>query len=146
MYLLDTTHCIALLNNRQSVVDKLTTLKNTEVSTSLIVCGELVYGAYISEHVSENLKRVEELIKLIKVYGINWDTIYIYARLKSEIMDRFGPKDKRKRRNTKVESLGFKDNDLWIASTAIQHNLILVSADSDLLVLDGIQGLKVENW
>jgi tRNA(fMet)-specific endonuclease VapC len=61
-------------------------------------------------------------------------------------MDRFGPKDKRKRRNTKVESLGFKDNDLWIASTAIQHNLILVSADSDLLVLDGIQGLKVENW
>jgi len=37
MYLLDTTHCIALLNNNQSVVDKLKTLKNTEISTSLIV-------------------------------------------------------------------------------------------------------------
>jgi tRNA(fMet)-specific endonuclease VapC len=146
MYLLDTTHCIALLNNKQSFIDRLEALEGTEVSTSLIVCSELIYGAYISKLVSENMKRVEELIKLIKIYGISMDTVYTYARLKSSILDCFGPKDNRKRRNTKIESLGFKDNDLWIAATAIQHGLILVSADSDLLNLNEIQGLKVENW
>lgn len=50
-----------------------------------------------------------------------------------------GPKDRRKRR-------GFKDNDLWIASVAIQHNLILVSNDSHIMRLSGVVGLRVENW
>jgi tRNA(fMet)-specific endonuclease VapC len=106
----------------------------------------LIYGAYISELVSENIRRIEELVEYIQVYGINWDTIYVYSRMKAEILERFGPKDKRKRRNTKIESLGFKDNDLWIAATAIQHNLILVSSDSDMHNLSGIEGLNVENW
>jgi len=45
-----------------------------------------------------------------------------------------------------MESLGFNTNDLWIASSAIQYNQILVSADNDLLRFDGIEGLKIENW
>lgn len=106
----------------------------------------MIYGAYISELVSENIKRVEELAEDMQVYGINWDTIYIYSKLKATILERFGPKDKRKRRNTKVESLGFKDNDLWIAATAIQHKLILVSSDSDMHNLSNFEGLNIENW
>jgi len=56
------------------------------------------------------------------------------------------PKAKGIRRNTNVGSLGFKDNDLWIVAAAIQHDLILVSRDSHILRLNGIEGLKVENW
>jgi len=66
--------------------------------------------------------------------------------LKNEILERFGPRDRLRRRGFRVESLGFKDNDLWIASVAIQHNLTLVSNDSHVMRLSGVIGLRVENW
>ena len=72
--------------------------------------------------------------------------IPLAVKLKLAILDYFGPKSRSKRRNTKTESPGFKDNDLWIATVAIQHSLTLVSADSDIQRLDGIEGLRVENW
>jgi tRNA(fMet)-specific endonuclease VapC len=70
----------------------------------------------------------------------------IYARLKAEIVEQFGPTDKSKLRNFRIESLGFGDNDLWIASVAIQHNLILITADIDIIKLNGTEGLVIENW
>ena len=63
-----------------------------------------------------------------------------------DIIRSFGPQDKKKLRNTTTESLGFKENDLWIAASAIQHDLILVSSDNHIWQLNGIEGLKVENW
>ncbi|MDQ1327104.1 MAG: tRNA(fMet)-specific endonuclease VapC [Candidatus Poribacteria bacterium] len=82
----------------------------------------------------------------IIVYEIDNETAIVYGKLKNEILERFGPKDKRKRKGFKVESLGIKDNDLWISAVAIQHNLILISGDSDIIRLSGIEGLRVENW
>lgn len=42
--------------------------------------------------------------------------------------------------------MGFRDNDLWIAAVAIQHDLIIVSADSDFQRLKLIEDLKIECW
>jgi len=146
MYLLDTTHCLGLLFGFPNVVKIVESLNNIEISTNVAVCGELLYGAYKSIQISKNLEDIERFLKQIQIHDINQDTSKVYAKLKASILERFGPKDKRKSRNIAVESLGFKDNDIWIAATAIQHNLILVSADSDIMRLDGIEGLKVENW
>jgi tRNA(fMet)-specific endonuclease VapC len=146
MYLLDTTHCLKLLFGLPNIAQKIESLGTIRLSTSIAVCGELLYGVYKSERVIENLRDLEKFLRNIIIYDIDWETADIFAKLKVGILNHFGPKDKQKRRNFKLDSLGFKDNDLWIASTAIQHNLILVSADSDLLNLNGIQGLKVENW
>jgi len=146
MYLLDTTHCIALFNNKPSVVQKLNELGKLKISTSVIVRGELFFGVYKAERLTENLQQINTFLDYIQIHLIDEETSEIYGRLKSTILDYFGPKDKGKRRNITVESLGFRDNDVWIASTAIQHNLTLVSGDNDLLRLNGIEGLKVENW
>jgi len=145
-YLLDTTHCIDLLNAKPYMVQRIDELGDFVLSTCIIVQGELIYGALISERVSENLDDIAEFLQNLIVYDLNRDTAIIYAELKLSILDRFIPKAKNKRRNTNIGSLGFKDNDLWIAAIAIQYSLILVSKDSHILRLNGIEGLKVENW
>ncbi|MDQ1326801.1 MAG: tRNA(fMet)-specific endonuclease VapC [Candidatus Poribacteria bacterium] len=121
-------------------------LGDVQLTTSVIVRGELLFGVFKAEQFIKNLQEVIDFMKDIEVYVVDEETSEIYGKLKNAILDRFGPKDKSKRRNVTVESLGFRDNDVWIASTAIQHGLILVSADSDLLRLNGIEGLIVENW
>ena len=146
MYLLDTTHCIKSMSGDYELDYKLSNMPDVQIATCLIVCGELMFGAYKSDQFSENLHRLENFFAEIPIYGMNIETTNIYGKLKASIVGRFGPKDKSKRRNVKTESLGFKDNDLWIASIAIQHNLILVSADKRILELQGIVGLRVESW
>jgi len=144
MYLLDTTHCLDLIWG--FLDEKLNSLDESFISTSVISSGELMFGAYKSEQVNDNLKEVFDFLMDIIVYEVDNETAIIYGKLKNEIIERFGPKDKRKRREFRIESLGIKDNDLWISAVAIQHNLILVSGDSDIMRLNGIEGLKVENW
>ncbi|NJR68514.1 MAG: type II toxin-antitoxin system VapC family toxin [Synechococcales cyanobacterium CRU_2_2] len=57
-----------------------------------------------------------------------------------------GPKAKQKRRKMTAANLGFSDHDLWIASTAIQHNLILVSADRDFQRMQEASAFQLESW
>jgi tRNA(fMet)-specific endonuclease VapC len=146
MYLLDTTHCLGYLFGFENTVSKFRDLGAEQLSTSVVVRGELLYGVYKSDQINENLSLVEKLFDIISLLPVNKVTADIFAEIKADILNYFGPKDRNKRRNVKFESLGFKDNDLWIAATAIQYRLILVSADSDLLQLNGIKDLKVENW
>jgi len=145
MYILDTNILLDYLGGTESIVIKINDLFDF-ISTSVIVKGELFHGVYMSERINDNQKLVTELMNTINVITIDEDTSAFYAKLKTSIYDCFGPKDRAKRRNFKVELLGFKDNDLWIASTAIQHELILASSDNDMTRLHGINGLKVENW
>jgi tRNA(fMet)-specific endonuclease VapC len=146
MYLLDTTHCIKIMSGDSEVKLKLSNTTNIKMATCLIVRGELMFGVHKSDQVAENLQKIERFLEDTPLYGMDIETTNIYGKLKASIVERFGPKDKSKRRNVKTESLGFKDNDLWIASIAIQHDMILVSADKRILELQGIIGLKVESW
>jgi tRNA(fMet)-specific endonuclease VapC len=144
MYLLDTTHCLKLFWG--VLEEKLLKSGKIIISTSVITRGELIYGVYKSERIDENLVEIEKFLDILDVYQVDDETASIYGNLKGEIVKRFGPKDKSKRRNFKIESLGFKDNDLWISATAIQHGLVLVSADKHVQRIHGINGLKVEVW
>lgn len=144
MYLLDTTHCLNLIWG--FLDEKLNSLGEALISTSVISSGELIFGAYKSEQANDNIKEVLDFLMDIIVYEIDSETAVIYGKLKNAVLERFGPKDRRKRRGFKLESLGIKDNDLWISAVAIQNNLILVSGDNDVMRLNGIEGLRVENW
>jgi len=146
MYLLDTTHCLQIIFGFPQFNEKRKELENVTLATCTIVRGELLYGVFKSERPNENLCKVENFLESMRVYPIDNQTANIYGELKCEILDQFGPKLKSKRRNVKTESLGFKDNDIWIASTAIQHSLTVISADNHFVRLIGLKGLKVENW
>jgi len=80
------------------------------------------------------------------LYFIDEETAIIYSRLKASVFKHFAPKDKKKRRSTSMRNLGFSDHDLWIAATAIQHGLTLVSTDSDFQRINQVQPFSLESW
>jgi tRNA(fMet)-specific endonuclease VapC len=82
----------------------------------------------------------------VQTYPIDAATADLYGRLKGEFYAYFGPKEKTKRRRTTVSQLGISDNDLWIATTALHHDLILVSSDNDFARLRQVRPLKLESW
>ncbi len=88
----------------------------------------------------------EAFVKRLRVYSIDEATSKIYGKFYAEIFDKFAPRDKAKRRKFDIKDAGVRINDLWIACTAIQHNLIIVSEDSDFRVMNQVRDLKVECW
>ena len=87
-----------------------------------------------------------EFLKNISIYDIDSATAEIYGTLQAALMRKFAPKERSKRRKTRLIDIGVSQHDLWIASIALQHNLILVSADSDFKRIQTLGALSVETW
>ena len=146
MYLLDSTHCIMIMSNKGSVLQKIESLIDTPISTCSVVIGELFFGAYKSDQTQLNIQLIEQFLNKMHVYQTDNDTARIYGRIKAGIIDYFGPKDRNQRRIARIEKMGFRDNDIWISAVAIKHKLTVVSADSDFQRLKLIEDLSVETW
>ncbi|PHM10390.1 type II toxin-antitoxin system VapC family toxin [Nostoc sp. 'Peltigera malacea cyanobiont' DB3992] len=131
MYLLDTNHCSRIIFGETNIIRRLQEHIGLGVATSVIVQGELLYMVQKSSQQEANLRFVRTFLQTIDLYPINGGVADVYGSLKGEIVKHFGPKDKAKRRKFTVQDLGFSDNDLWIASTALHYNLTVISADSD---------------
>ncbi|MDM9582886.1 type II toxin-antitoxin system VapC family toxin [Nostoc sp. GT001] len=131
MYLLDTNHCSRIIFGETNVIRRLQEHIGLGVATSVIVQGELLYMVQKSSQQQANLRFVKTFLQTIDLYPISGEVADVYGTLKGEIVEHFGPKDKAKRRKFTVQDLGFSDNDLWIASTALHYNLTVISADSD---------------
>lgn len=137
-YLLDTNHCIYLKNawskspaNRKpretNVLNKFHSL-NDPLYTSILVIGELYYGASNSINQANNFKRVEELKTHLNVIGLTDDLMRFYGDIRAQL-----PK------GSIIENF-----DLTIACTAMFYNLVLVSNDH---IFNGLHpNLKLENW
>lgn len=146
MYLLDTNHCSQIIGANPNVIKKLQEISSQGVGISAITRGELIFMVEKSERVKENYDNFSPFLDNINTYLIDNDISDCYGKLKAKILKHFGPKDKKQARNTTVQKLGFSDNDLWIAATAISYNLTLVSADSDFVRIQEVQALILENW
>lgn len=148
MYLLDTNHCSFIFIQKDSVVlNHLSKLpKSTLIAINTIVYGELILMAEKSEKKAENRGLVEAFLEKLKVYPLDEETAKIYGQFHAEIFNKFAPKDKAKRRKFKIEEAGVRLNDLWIACTAIQHKLTIVSEDSDFIQMSKVQPLLLECW
>jgi tRNA(fMet)-specific endonuclease VapC len=146
MYFLDTNHCSRIISGDQQVIQAAFTRRSEGVSISVIVQGELLFMAEYSERKAENIARVQSFLGGFDIYPINSEVSNTYASLKAKLLDTFGPQDKAKRRRTRIQAIGFDDNDLWIAATAIQYDLLLVSSDSDFDRIQQVEPLKVESW
>jgi len=121
-------------------------LGDVHTVTCVIVQGELMFMAHRSDHPSANEARVQHFLRGIEVLPLDAETADRYGRLKAAIIERFGPKEKAKRRRTHLAELGFQENDLWIAAVAQRHGLTLVTADSDFVRLSLLEDIAIENW
>jgi tRNA(fMet)-specific endonuclease VapC len=145
-YLLDTNHCFLLIARDPRLVTAVATRRAEQFMTSVVVAGELRYGAAVSERSGENGTAVEDFLGRIDQLLISPATAQHYSDLKSRLLLAFGPRERARRRNFDLAKLGFTDNDLWIAATAIEHNAVLVSGDADYRRMSEVADLTVENW
>ncbi len=124
--LLDTNIVIALSVNDSSVLERLE--EDVTVFLSSIVLGELFFGAYRSSRVSENLARITEFAANNTLLVCDSDTARHYGQIKSNLRRAGRP---------------IPENDIWIAATARQHDLTLVSRDAHF---DHVEGLETTVW
>ena len=146
MYLLDTNHCTFLIEGEPKVVNHFRELGKVRLATSVIVAGELRFMAQNSQQKTANLIKIRAFLNRINIYPIDDETAEIYGDFKSEIIKKFGPKEKSKRKKTQLREIGIGENDLWIAATALRHSLIVVSSDSDFERMRQVRKLSLENW
>lgn len=122
--LVDTNVVIALFAGDPAIVEKLR--HRTAVFLCAPVVGELRYGALASARVDSNIARLNQFAEALVVLACDSGTAVSYATMKFSLRRKGRP---------------IPENDVWIASLAHQHNLILLTRDEHFLELDD---LKVE--
>jgi tRNA(fMet)-specific endonuclease VapC len=125
-FLLDTNIVIATINNEAVVLKILE--KVSDFSIPSIVIGELYFGAEKSAKVAQNSAKIADLVLKNAILFVDFHTAKHYGTIKNHL---------------KKQGTPIPDNDIWIAATAIQHDMILVSRDAHL---QNVPDLKLEEW
>ena len=130
---MDTNIVIAALNGEAAVLAKLEEARSArpsarELFVPTIVLGELYFGARRSARVGENLRKVSDFAARADVLPCDAETASQYGEVKEGLA----------RRGTPIP-----ENDVWIASLAMQHAMALVARDSHF---DRVAGLSLESW
>ena len=126
IYLLDTCICIALLKKSPNVIQRLREVGTRNCKISDITLAELYFGAFKSGK-EKHFNDVSEISKLFEKYPIQ------YMRKYGEI-----------RWELEKQGLRIGDMDMFIAATALEEDLILVTGN--VKHFERIPGLKIENW
>ena len=66
-YLLDTSICVAIFRGNNKVAAKMNKVGKEKCFTTHIVVAELLFGAYRSNHVEENVNQTNEFIKNLTI-------------------------------------------------------------------------------
>jgi len=125
-YLLDTNIVIALFAGEPSVRRHLEPTSNLFLPS--VVIGELYYGACASGRKAANLQRIDELVEISDVLVCDAQIARHYGDVKNGLREKGRP---------------IPENDVWIATIALQHGLVLVSRDAHF---DEVSGLVREAW
>jgi tRNA(fMet)-specific endonuclease VapC len=128
-YLLDTNICIYFLNQDKPIVEKMSSISINDMAISIITIAELQFGAYNSNKINENLKRISFFKNSVKIININTKITEEYAKIKSGL---------RKSGNL------IDDFDILIGSTAIVNNLVLITNNQQHF--SRINNITIENW
>ncbi len=125
-YLLDTNIVIVSFRGESGVVDRIDDADEYFVSSTIL--GELFYGAFNSTNVNDNIGRIESFLAKSGLLSCDAVTSQIYGEIKTEL---------------RREGRPIPDNDIWIAASAKQHSLTLVTRD---VHFDDLDGLPVIRW
>ena len=127
-YLLDTSICIFLLRGNRVIEEKLNSVDTDNCYITDVVVAELLFGAYYSNMVEENLRQVKEFIAEMNVIPFE-EGITAYAQEKARLW----------KTGNKIE-----DFDLLIGSVAKTKGLTMVT--DNVQHFSHIEGLQIENW
>ena len=126
-YLLDTNVVIEIFQGKQHVLDRLNQIKNIFIPS--LVLGELYYGAFKSARAKENVVRINEFALKSEILSCDQHTGKIYGEIKADL---------------KLIGRPIPENDIWIASIALQNGLTLLTRDSHFNHVPGLSVGKIE--
>jgi tRNA(fMet)-specific endonuclease VapC len=144
-YLLDTNAASILWDARHADHGKirsfLESISPAPVWISIIALAEVEYGLKtapeMNAQLQENVKG--EMAKYLEVLEPDKHTVAPYSDLRAELFKAYAPRDRKGRltkkwpedlfERTSAKELQTQENDIWVASLAIQYNLILVTVD-----------------
>ena len=127
-YLLDTSICVFLLRGNRKVEERLNEIDEDECYITDVVLAELLFGAYYSDQVEDNLRQVEEFVSEMKVIPFA-ETIHAFAQERTTLW----------KRGNKID-----DFDLLIGSAAKAKNLVVVTHNRKHF--EHIDGISIEDW
>lgn len=131
-YLLDTNILSDLIKNPQGGVAKrignLSPTEHDALATSIIVAGELRYGA-AKRGSAQLTDRVERLLDSFDVLPAEADVDRQYGHLRVDLEKR---------------GITIGANDLWIAAHALAIDAVLIT--DNVVEFERVTGLRIENW
>ncbi len=83
MYLLDTNHCSAIILGELNIIRHIIEVGENNISTCVIVQGELRYMMEKSQRKDVNLGHLTEFLEDIRIYLVTEETAIIYGELKA---------------------------------------------------------------
>lgn len=119
--LLDTNIIIHSFKERNEIVKRLDEFESVFVSVTVV--GELFYGAYKSSNTVKHLNQIQKFISECVIIEINASTSEFYGRIKTALYLKGKP---------------IPENDIWIAASALQHNLPLFTDDEHFKEIEEI--------
>lgn len=127
-YLIDTNTCIYYINGKFDLKKKFEQVNPDNCFISEITLAELKFGVENSEKKEKNQLALDNFLTGVKVVPI-FHSLDLYAKEKSRL----------RKVGTTID-----DFDLLIGVTAVTHNLVLVTNNTNHF--KGIKGIKLENW
>lgn len=127
-YLLDTSICVFLLRGNRSVEERLNEIDEDKCYITDAVVAELMFGAYYSDRVEDNLRQVEEFVAEMKVIPFH-ETIHTFAQERTTLW----------KNGKKID-----DFDLLIGSAAKAKDLVVVTHNRKHF--EHIEGIDIEDW
>lgn len=127
-YLLDTSICVFLLRGNRKIEERLNEIEEDKCYITDAVVAELLFGAYYSDRVEDNLKQVEEFVAEMKVIPFD-QTVHTFAQERTTLW----------KAGKKID-----DFDLLIGSAAKAKGLVVVTHNRKHF--EHIEGIEIEDW
>jgi len=95
----------------------------SEISVSVIVVGELQYGAHKSTQAKSNLELFDNFLSNFSIIPVDVNIAKIYGEVKEKLRKR---------------GINIPENDVWIAATAKSRQSRLLTYDAHFKSVDGL--------
>jgi tRNA(fMet)-specific endonuclease VapC len=126
---IDSDILIYFLKGQTEIVSKLSSYPIESIFTTRINAAELLYGAYNSSRIEQNLGKITAFLKALPILEFDQDASVIFAQDKAQL---------------KQQGIPIADMDLMIASITKANGFSLVT--NNLKHFERIEKLKLERW
>ncbi len=127
-YLIDTNICIFFIKGKFNLLEKFEKAGINNCFISEITLAELKFGVANSEHPEKNQKNLDNFLSGITIIPI-FHALDHYAKEKARLRKTGKPID---------------DFDLLIGTTAVTHNLVMVTNNTNHF--KSIKNIEIEDW